>query len=326
MQRCTDPRKKHCTDHRRVHRTDHRKERCTDDRRVHRTDDRSKPCTHPPVGVQGVGYVPYQCEPFACLQCRDGSLHFHRLRRTARPERPQNASSEHPGQYTQADIDAGSRLYNTQCQQCHGINGDQITGIDLRRGVFRRANSDEDLAKVITTGVPNTAMPPFTMQPAEVTSVIAFIRAGFDPLGTAVKIGNPTRGQAIYAGKGACGTCHRVNGVGPRLAPDLSDIGAARTPATIHRSLTAPSSQMMPLNRPVRIVMKDGATLSGRRMNEDTFSVQLIDERELLRSIDKSTIKTMTVETTSPMPAYEGKLTPEEMSDLIAYLLTLKGV
>jgi putative heme-binding domain-containing protein len=238
----------------------------------------------------------------------------------------QLASTEHPGQYTPADIDAGARLYNRQCQQCHGINGDQITGIDLRRGVFRRSTSDEDLAKVITTGVPNTAMPPFAMQPPEVTSVIAFIRAGFDPAGTAVKVGNAARGQAIYEGKGACATCHRVNGRGPRVAPDLSDIGAARTPATIQRTLTDPSSQMMPLNRPVRITTKDGKTISGRRLNEDTFSVQLIDEREQLMSIDKSAIRSMTVETKSTMPAYAGKLTTEEMSDLIAYLLTLKGV
>lgn len=234
--------------------------------------------------------------------------------------------AEHPGQYTQSDIDAGSRLYNRQCQQCHGINGDQITGIDLRRGVFRRANSDEDLAKVITTGVPNTAMPPFNLQPAEVTSVIAFIRAGFDPAGTAVKVGDATRGRAIYDGKGQCSTCHRIGTKGPRLAPDLSDIGAARTPATIHRTLTDPSSQMMPINRPVRIVTKDGKTIAGRRLNEDTFTVQLIDERERLVSIDRSAIKSMTVETRSPMPSYADKLTTEEMSDVIAYLLTLKGV
>jgi putative heme-binding domain-containing protein len=236
------------------------------------------------------------------------------------------ASSEHPGQYTQSDIDAGARLYNGQCQQCHGINGDQISGIDLRRGVFRRANSDEDLAKVITTGVPNTAMPPFNLQPAEVTSVIAFIRAGFDPAGTAVKVGDATRGRAIYEGKGQCATCHRISAKGPRLAPDLSDIGAARTPGTIHRTLTDPSSQMMPINRPVRIVTKDGRTIAGRRLNEDTFTVQLIDDHERLVSIDRSSIKSLTVDTKSPMPSVAATLTTEEISDVIAYLLTLKGV
>ena len=193
--------------------------------------------------------------------------------------------------------------------------------------MFRRSTSDEDLAKVITTGVPNTAMPPFALQPTEVTSVIAFIRAGFDPAGTAVKIGNAARGQAIFEGKGACASCHRVNGRGPRVAPDLSDVGAARTPATIQRTLMDPSSQMMPLNRPVRIVTKAGQTINGRRLNEDTFSVQLIDERERLLSIDKSHDQEHGgARRSRRCRRMQRKLTSDEMSDLIAYLLTLKGM
>jgi len=237
----------------------------------------------------------------------------------------QQNPTEHPGQYSQADIEAGSRLYSSQCQQCHGLNGDQITGIDLRRGQFRRSTSDEDLAKVITTGVPGTAMPPFTMQPPEVSSVIAFIRAGFDPAGTAVKVGNAARGRQVFEGKGTCTTCHRVNGTGPRVAPDLSDIGAARTPAALQRALTDPSAGMLPINRPVRIAMKDGRTLTGRRVNEDTFTVQVIDQQERLLSLEKKDIKSLEVQTTSPMPSYNGKLTPDEMSDVIAYLISLKG-
>jgi putative heme-binding domain-containing protein len=238
----------------------------------------------------------------------------------------QVASSEHPGQYSQADIDAGSRLYSGQCQQCHGLNGDQISGIDLRRGVFRRSNSDEDLAKVITTGVPGTAMPPFAFQPQEVTSVIAFIRAGFDPAGTAVRVGNAGRGRELFFGKAQCSTCHRVNGSGPRVAPDLSEIGSVRGPAALQRSLMDPSSQMMPINRPVHIVLKDGKTINGRRLNEDTLTVQVLDDHEQLMSIDKSTIKAMNVDTKSSMPAFAGRLTPDEISDVIAYLLTLKGI
>jgi putative heme-binding domain-containing protein len=237
----------------------------------------------------------------------------------------QQNPQEHPGQYSQADIEAGSRLYSSQCQQCHGLNGDQITGIDLRRGQFRRSTSDEDLAKVITTGVPGTAMPPFSLQPPEVNSVIAFIRAGFDPAGTAVKVGNAGRGQQLFEGKGTCTTCHRVNGRGPRLAPDLTDIGAARTPSALQRALLDPSAAMLPINRPVRIVMKDGRTITGRRVNEDTFTVQLIDQQERLLSLEKKDIRTLDVQTTSTMPSFNGRLTADEISDVIAYLLTLKG-
>jgi putative heme-binding domain-containing protein len=237
----------------------------------------------------------------------------------------QQNPQEHPGQYSQGDIEAGSRLYSGQCQLCHGPTGDQVTGIDLRRGQFRRSTSDEDLTKVITTGVAGTAMPPFSLQPGEVNSVIAYIRAGFDPAGTAVKVGNAARGRQVFEGKGTCTSCHRVNGTGPRTAPDLSDIGAARTPSILQRALLEPSAVMQPINRPVRIVMKDGRTITGRRFNEDTFTVQLIDQQERLLSLDKQDIKTLEVQTTSPMPSFDGKLTTEEISDVIAYLITLKG-
>jgi putative heme-binding domain-containing protein len=233
---------------------------------------------------------------------------------------------DHPGQYSQADIDVGARVYNTQCAGCHGPNGDQVSGTDLRRGPLRRAASDEDLARVVTSGIPGTGMPPFPLQPAEITGIIAFIRAGFDPAVRPIRIGTASRGQALVEGKGGCLACHRIHARGSRVAPDLTDIGAARTAEALHRTLVDPSSGMMPINRPVRIVLKDGRTLNGRRLNEDTYTVQLIDEKEQLHSLVKSDLRTYTVETRSTMPSYAGRLTPEELADVIAYLLTLRGV
>lgn len=227
--------------------------------------------------------------------------------------------------YGQADIDAGARLYRAQCAQCHGPNGDLVGGVDLRRGQFRRASNNADLARVITNGVAGTGMPPSSLQPAEVTALIAFIRAGFDPNARPVRIGDAARGQALFNGKAACNTCHRVNGVGPRVAPDLSDIGTARAPDALHASLLDPSSRMMPINRPVKIVMKDGTNITGRRLNEDTYTVQLIDDKEQLLSLSKADMRTYIVETSSTMPSYANRLTADEIADVIAYLLTLKG-
>jgi putative heme-binding domain-containing protein len=226
-------------------------------------------------------------------------------------------------QYTSADIEAGSRIYSTQCSLCHGPNGDGISGIDLRRGVFRRSSSDEDLARVITTGIADAGMPSFKFQPAEVNAVIAFIRAGFDASGTSVKIGSAERGAALFAGKGRCANCHRVNGVGPRTAPDLSDIGAVRTPGALQRSLLDPTSTMFPINKPMRAVTKDGRTISGRRLNEDTYTVQLIDDKEQLVSLVKADLRGYAIGKTSPMPPTT--LSADEIADLVAYLLTLKG-
>jgi putative heme-binding domain-containing protein len=236
----------------------------------------------------------------------------------------QGPSQDH--QYSTADIEAGSRLYAGQCSLCHGPNGDSVNGVDLRRGQFRRSVSDEDVAKVIVGGLPDAGMPGFRLQPSEVNTLVAFIRAGFDVSGIAVKVGNPGRGQTLFSGKAGCATCHRLNGSGPRVAPDLSDIGAIRSPAALQRSLLDPTSAMLPINRPVRIVTRDGRTIRGRRLNEDSYTVQIIDEQERLMSFVKADLREYELGKTSPMPSVAKTLSGEELADVIAFLLTLKGL
>lgn len=238
----------------------------------------------------------------------------------------QAPAQDHPGQYSAIDIETGSRLYAGQCVLCHGPNGDVVAGVDLRRGQFRRAASDEDLARVITRGLPEAGMPGFKLQPSEVDGLVAFIRAGFDVSGTAVRVGHVGRGQEIFERKGGCATCHRVNGKGPRVAPDLSDIGAIRTPSALQRSLLDPTAAMLPINRPVRAVTRDGRTIRGRRLNEDTYTVQLIDEQERLVSLLKADLREYELAKSSPMRSVAGILSADEQADLVAYLLSLKGL
>lgn len=227
--------------------------------------------------------------------------------------------------YTAEDVQAGSRLYSAQCATCHGATGDTVAGVNLRRGQFRRPMSDDDIKSTITTGVAGTGMPPFTFQPGELNGLVAYIRSGFD-VGTApVRIGDASRGRTLFEGKGACASCHRVAGKGPRLAPDLTDVGTLRSPQQLFRSLTDPSSQMMPINRPVQITTKDGKTIKGRRLNEDTYTVQIIDDQERLMSLDKSDIRALDVSATSSMPPASRTLGPDEVADVIAYLVSLRG-
>ena len=234
------------------------------------------------------------------------------------------AQADHGAQYTQSDIAAGYRVYSSQCVQCHGAYGDGISGVDLRRGVFRRATTDEDLGRVITNGVPGGAgMPPFKLDAAELTGVIAFIRAGFDQTAS-IQVGDAGRGRVVYDTKGGCAACHRVQGRGALTAPDLSGIGLIRTVAALQRSLLEPATAMVPANRPLRVVTKTGETVDGRRLNEDTYTVQLIDPRGRLRSFAKSDLRTLTYATASPMPSYASRLTPNEISDLVAFLASLR--
>ena len=240
--------------------------------------------------------------------------------------RSQNVTSDHPGSFSQADIDAGTRIYNSQCAQCHGVNGDQVSGIDLRRGQFRRVSTADDLGRIITSGIPGAGMPPFALTQPELTGILAFIRSNFDNMGEPVILGNASRGKAIFEGKGGCNGCHRVNGAGSRVAPDLSDVGLGRTAAALKQAVLDPTPLMLPINRPVRIAMTDGRTFSGRRLNEDTFTVQIIDDQERLMSLAKSDIRSLVVEQKSTMPAYAGRLDEGELADVVAYLVSLRGI
>jgi len=232
----------------------------------------------------------------------------------------------HPGQYERADIEAGSRLYATQCVACHGPNGDMINGIDLRRGLFKTAVTDEDLTRVLRTGRPDSGMPAFaSLQPQELSGIVAFIRAGFDA-SASVKLGDASRGRDLFSGKGGCASCHRINGRGPRLASDLSEVGAIRTPASLQRTLLDPNRNLIPANRSVVAVTRDGKTIRGRRLNEDTYTVQLLDDQERLVSLTKTDLRSLQIIPTSAMPSYEKTLSADEISDVIAYLLTLKGL
>jgi cytochrome c oxidase cbb3-type subunit III len=230
-----------------------------------------------------------------------------------------------PGDYAPADIAYGSRIYDAQCTTCHGAGGDGVGGVNLRSGSFRNAITDQDLARVIATGIQGTGMQAFKFDASEMAGIIAYLRNMNSVDRGSVKLGDEARGQALFNGKGGCARCHRVGGQGSRVAPDLSDIGALRSAGSLLRSLTEPTSQMMPINRPVRAVLRDGKVVNGRRLNEDTYTVQLIDDQERLVSLTKTDLREYTILTTSPMPSFKTTFAPDELADVVAYLLSLKG-
>lgn len=227
-------------------------------------------------------------------------------------------------QYTSEAIQAGSGVYNQQCALCHGPEGDLVDGINLSIGQFRTVQSDADLRQVISTGAAEGRMPAFDLRPEELSGIVAYIRAGFDTDGVAVMIGDPVRGKALFEGKGQCANCHRVGGVGPRTAPDLSNIGTLRTPAALQRNILDPASALLPINRPVRLVTRNEETVLGRRLNEDTYTVQLIDSQERLRSFRKTDLVSYEI---SDQPSKQATtMSSEEVADVVGYLLTLRGI
>jgi quinoprotein glucose dehydrogenase len=138
--------------------------------------------------------------------------------------------------------------------------------------------------------------------------------------------GNESSGASIFSGKGECQTCHRVQGKGSRLGPDLTDIGLVRTSSQLETSLLDPAAEILPENRFYRVVTRDGTSITGRLLNLDTFQVLMLDPKEQLRSFQKSDLREHGFVEGSTMPSYRTTLSRQELADVIAYLISLKGV
>jgi len=228
--------------------------------------------------------------------------------------------------YTPADVQDGGKLFRANCAGCHGVDGDLVPGIDLGHGKFRRASTDEDLIDTIRTGIPGTPMPPGNYTEFQAATIVAYLRSMAATGHGSGIAGDAARGRILFDGKGACLTCHRVGTTGSRVGPDLSSIGAQRRPANIEQSILKPDAEILPQNRSYRVVTGDGTTVTGRLLNRDTFSVQLIDENERIRSFTIAGLREHGFVEKSPMPSYADRLTPQEVADLVSYLESLKGI
>ena len=217
----------------------------------------------------------------------------------------------------------GEELYAANCVDCHGPEGDVVPGVDLGHGRFRRATTDPELVGIVLRGIPGTGMPPNNFSEAQASAIVQFLRAKASR--AAASAGNAANGHAIFAGKGNCTSCHRVDGVGARIGPDLSEIGRLRHSTDIERSILDPDFYIIPSNRFVRLVTRDGTAITGRLLNQDTFTVQILDSKEQLRSLDRSNLREFTFIDKSPMPSYRDKLSSQELTDLVSYLVSLKG-
>jgi putative heme-binding domain-containing protein len=227
--------------------------------------------------------------------------------------------------FTPADLEDGARIYNGTCAVCHGANGDRVSGVDLMHGKFRRATTDDGVVAIIQKGIPGTAMPPNALTDFQAGTIVAYLRSVAAEAGSISGNGDATRGKAIFEGNGACQTCHSVRNTGSFVGPDLTDIGVLRRAAQLERSLLEPDAEILPQNRTYRVVTREGATFTGRLLNRDTFTIQLMVAQGL-QSFERASLRESAFVEKSPMPSYKDKLSPEELADVVSYLVSLKGI
>ncbi len=136
--------------------------------------------------------------------------------------------------------------------------------------------------------------------------------------------GDEARGKALVESN-ACFECHRIDQRGSRVGPDLSDIGMRRTPERLQQALLDPDDEVLFENRYVRFVTKDGATVTGRLLNQDALSVQLLTSKEELKTYMRAGLRDYTIVDKGLMPSVRGKLTDQQVADIVSYLSSLKG-
>lgn len=219
-------------------------------------------------------------------------------------------------------VEKGQSLYRSNCAFCHGLTGLGGRGPNLVAGEPKAA---DEIKRIVRNGVPGSTMPAFgSFDPEELDAVAVFVRhlasSGVPP---ETASGDPAKGKAVY-GKLGCAGCHQIGIQGSVYGPDLTRIGGARSLHYLEESIVKPSEDIADGYGGVSIVSRDGKKLTGVRVNEDTFSVQVRLPSQQIRSFIKDEVQQVTPMKDSVMPAY-ASLPKDDLNNLLAYLKTLRG-
>lgn len=217
---------------------------------------------------------------------------------------------------TPQDRAEGAIVYRSQCASCHGADGKGGGGgPDLTRGQFKHAVSEEAMFRVINKGIAGTTMPGFSLNGAKVWQVITHLASLQAARGEGG--GNARRGAELAAAL-QCARCHAGG------APDLALAAARMSRPELRQALLEPGAEVATEYWSWTGTLRNGTKVEGRRLNEDTFSIQVMDKGGRLRTIDKRELAQSALEAKSPMPSFQGKLAGKDLDDVLAYLESLR--
>lgn len=230
---------------------------------------------------------------------------------------------------TPGDAELGRKAFVTTagCSYCHSNDGTGGRGANLTLGEYRFGGSDEQLFETVRNGIPGSDMPPTRGPDEDIWRLVAFVkRLGSQGLNEPKAPGDSAAGKIVYDTKGGCQACHTIKQEGSPIGPDLTRVGRRRQLKYLEESIVTPEADL-PLNyRAVRVATASGEMVTGIRLNEDDYSIQLRDMNGNLRSFLKEKIKEIQRDKPSLMPSYASILTKKEIEDLVAYLSTLRGL
>jgi putative heme-binding domain-containing protein len=232
------------------------------------------------------------------------------------------------------DLAEGQALFRGLCSGCHGGVGRGGKGPDLTDNRWIHGGSDADVARVIQNGVPKTTMKKLgdALKPDQIHKLIGYIRslarAPGEPTWKPYIAGDPKVGRRLFFDpqtKVPCAKCHSISGEGGRVGPALDRIANRRAPEYIMESIVDPSKDVAPEYETVVVLTKEGRVISGIRINETNFSIQLHEEDGHFHSFLKRELDDSKAIKKSLMPENAVELlTVKELHDLFAYLMTLE--
>ena len=249
-----------------------------------------------------------------------------------------NSQEKNPFAREPKAIKLGEFQFRSNCAFCHGLGGrGGGRGPDLTRAKKRHGSTDAEMFHNIHEGIAGTAMPAAVgsigvgMTDEEIWQVVAYLRS-IQASASSEPVGDAKHGKELFGGASGCSMCHMIQGKGGRLGPDLSGTGAARSTEYIVDSIRYPSRRLAQgLTEPtkefaqeyetVTVVTADGQKYMGVVLNEDQFTLQMLDMREQLHLLEKGKLKSFEKKRESLMPAYDQKMLSEkDVQDLVAFL------
>src|SRR5262249_6869224 len=220
-------------------------------------------------------------------------------------------------------IQAGKAIYEQMCAGCHGSKGDGGRGPAVNKGVSNGGGKAAKLFGVVKNGAAEPAMPAMGLSDDEVWRLVSYLRS-MAASDAEMIIGSAASGEALFAGKGNCISCHMVNGSGSRFAPDLSTIGNLKADE-LRKIILKPGSREGYQPGFVEVKTKSGMVIKGQRRKENSFSIRLFGNKEEFNLLNKRDVADIKYVEKSVMPAdYGQRLSKSELNNLVAYLKTLK--
>ncbi len=248
---------------------------------------------------------------------------------------PAPAIASPPSPRDPAALEEGQALFRGLCSGCHGGLGRGGKGPDLTDNRWiHGSGSDDDIAAVIRNGVPKTTMKKLgeSLKEEQIRKVIVYIRSLARSPGESTWKpyipGDPALGRALFfdtKSKVLCSKCHSVGGEGGRIGPNLDRIASRRAPEYLMESILRPSQDIAPEFESVAVATKNGKVITGIRMNETNFSIQLHEENGRFHSFLKRDLEEVKTLKKSLMPEnFAEVMTVKELHDLFAFLMTLE--